>query len=119
MITVKATREGLPGGKTASGYVIDRVVPFVALPSVHALHHFVRVTNPRTGVSTLAVVLDVGPWNDRDDAYVFRGARPAAERGIDVSGNGKTNGAGIDLGERVWTLLGMTDNGNVSWEFFV
>ena len=36
-MTVKATREGLIGGQTASGYIIDRVVPFVALPCGKAL----------------------------------------------------------------------------------
>ena len=33
-IKVKATREGLIGGKTDSGYVVETHVPFVALPSV-------------------------------------------------------------------------------------
>ena len=33
MIKVKATREGLVGQRTASGYLIDTVVPFVALLS--------------------------------------------------------------------------------------
>ena len=51
-----------------------------------------------------------------DDAYVFSGARPQAESGTSLSGKG-TNGAGIDLGEQVWHLLGMTDNSLVSWEF--
>lgn len=114
MITVKATREGLIGRKTASGYVIDQVVPFVALPSVRALHSFVRVT--ANGNSAIAIVLDVGPWNTADDAYVFGGARPAAESGASVSGEG-TNDAGIDLGERIWNALGMTGNTEVSWEF--
>lgn len=114
--TVKATREGLVGNKTASGYVIDRVVPFVALPSVLALGKFVQVTNPFNGKSTMAVVLDVGPWNEHDDAYVFGEDRPRAEQGPDERGR-NTNGAGIDLGERVWELLRMADNGQVSWEF--
>jgi hypothetical protein len=116
MITVKATREGLIGGKTASGYVIDRVVPFVALPSFKAIGRFVRVTNPANGQSTLAVVLDVGPWNTHDDAYLFDGERPQAESGTDTRGR-KTNGAGIDLSEYVWRALSMTDNTDVSWEF--
>lgn len=111
---VKATREGLVGQKTASGYVIDRVVPFVALPSHAALGHFVRLK--RGPKSCIAIVLDVGPWNVQDDAYVFGGARPQAESGTDLSGR-KTNGAGIDLGEKVWSLLGMTDNGEVYWEW--
>lgn len=127
MITVKATREGLVGGKTASGFLIDTIVPFVALPSTKAVGRFVRVSNPATGHSTLAVVLDIGPWNERDDAYVFQVAtnamtgaveeiRPAAESGVDTRGR-PTNGAGIDLGEAVWRRLGMLDNSQVSWEF--
>ncbi len=118
MITVKATREGLQGGKTASGYVIDTVVPFVALPSWRALGTFVRVTNPLTKLHTIAVVLDVGPWNIADDTYVFGdGAhRPQAESGTDSRGRA-TNGAGIDLSDAVWKALGMVDNGTVSWDF--
>lgn len=127
---MKATREGLVGQRTASGYVIDRVVRFVALPSTAALHRFVRVTNPLTQQATLAQVLDVGPFNEHDDTYVFQTAtapgtgdwalptRPAAESGLSVSGHG-TNKAGIDLGEAVWVALGMTDNTLVSWEFVV
>ena len=58
----------------------------------------------------------MGPWNEHDDAYVLNGARPAAESGASVSGHG-TNGAGIDLGEKVWSLLGMTGNNDVEWQF--
>lgn len=115
---VKATREGLIGQRTASGYVVDAVVPFVALPSVKALHSFVRVSNPATKKSCVAIVLDVGPWNEHDDAYVFDGARPAAEKGTDSRGR-KTNGAGIDLGERVWHELGMVDNSDVVWDWLI
>jgi hypothetical protein len=117
MITVRATREGLPGGKTSSGYIIESVVPFVALPDRAALYLWIVVTNPLNGKSIRALVLDVGPWNVADHAYVFGGARPAAESGQDVSRNGHTNGAGIDLGGRVWDYLGMLDNGNVCWGF--
>jgi hypothetical protein len=114
MKTVKATREGLVGSKTSSGYVIDTHVPFVALPSTKALGRFVRL---RHGEKTaLAVVLDVGPWNEHDDSYVFGDSRPAAESGTDTRGR-TTNGAGIDLGELVWHQLGMTDNSDIDWEF--
>jgi hypothetical protein len=113
---VKATREGLLGGTTASGYLVDPIVPFVALPSSAALRQWVRVINPQNGKSIDALVLDVGPWNEHDQAYVFGGQRPAAETGIDTRGR-KTNGAGIDLGERVWAALEMTDNSDVWWEF--
>ena len=115
-MVVKATREGLVGDKTASGYVIDTVVPFVALPSTKALGRLVKLTNPANSKACYAFVLDVGPWNTADDAYVFAGQRPAAESGISVSGRG-TNGAGIDLGEKVWSLLEMADNTDVDWEF--
>lgn len=116
MIRVKATREGLAGKPTASGWLIDGKLPFVALPSLAALRKFVRVHNPVNGKSCIAVVMDVGPWNEHDDAYVFGGARPAAETGKDEHGR-LTNGAGIDLGEAVWAALGMTNNGPVEWEF--
>lgn len=116
MITVKATREGLIGGKTASGYRVETDVPFVALPSTAALRLWVRVTNPANGKSIKALVLDVGPWNEKDHAYVFGGARPQAESGTDRFGR-TTNKAGIDLGEKVWHALEMTDNANVEWEF--
>jgi len=113
---VKATREGLVGKKTSTGWVIDKTTPFVALPSVKALHRLVKVTNPLNNLSVVAQVLDVGPWNTHDDAYVFGGSRPASESGISISGAG-TNKAGIDLGEAVWAALGMKDNGDVEWEF--
>lgn len=113
---VKATREGLAGQKTASGYRVESEVPFVALPSNAALRLWVKVTNPRNNKSIKALVLDVGPWNEHDHAYVFGGARPAAESGVDTRGR-KTNGAGIDLGEKVWIALGMKDNGPVEWAF--
>lgn len=115
-MTVKATREGLVGQRTASGYVIDKVVAFVALPSVNAIGRAIKITNPANSRACYAFVLDVGPWNEHDDAYVFGGQRPQAESGVDTSGR-KTNGAGIDLGEKVWNTLGMTDNGPVDWEF--
>jgi hypothetical protein len=116
MIEVKATREGLIGQRTASGYVIDRIVPFVALPDRSALGRFIRIRNPANDRACLAIVLDVGPWNIDDVGYVFGGARPQAESGTDHSGR-PTNGAGIDLGERVWHQLGLADNSTVEWEF--
>lgn len=118
MITVRATREGLIGGITSSGYRIDKVVPFVALPSTEAIGKFVKLINPENNKSCYAIVLDVGPWNEHDDQYVFGvlGERPAAEKGIDTRGR-TTNLAGIDLGEKVWKLLGMKDNTMISWEF--
>lgn len=117
MITVLATREGLVGQRTSSGYIIDTVVRFVALPSTRALFRDVRVLNPLTGKSVMAQVLDVGPHNDDDDAYVFNGARPLAEAGISFGTHSAKNSAGIDLGEAVWHYLGMKDNTDISWEF--
>jgi hypothetical protein len=118
VITVHATREGLIGHKTASNYIIDPYVPFVALPAVKALRRAVRILNPATGLQAIALVLDVGPWNEYDNAYVFEGARPQAESGHDTR-HRATNKAGIDLGEWVWHHLGYTDNGPCSWEFVV
>ena len=126
---ILATREGLVGKPTASGYVIDRVVPFVALPTEHALHRRVRVRNLANGLDAIAIVLDVGPWNGgvwknpsgilvdtNDNDYVLGSSRPQAESGIDLRGR-STNHAGIDLGERIWNELEMRDNSPVDWEF--
>ena len=106
----------LAGGHTASGYVIYAVVQVVALPCRAALWRLVRLFNTANGKACRARVLDVGPWNVEDNEYVFGGQRPQAESGIDHQGR-KTNGAGIDLGERVWSELGMVDNGFVEWQF--
>lgn len=116
MKTVKATREGLVGQITALGWCIDEEYPFVALPSRKALGMWVSIHNPLNGKHCCAQVMDVGPFNTNDDGYVFGDAKPMAENGISVSGKG-TNGAGIDLGEKVWNLLGMSDNTLVTWEF--
>ena len=75
-----------------------------------------RTQPPRPTGELKVVVLDVGPWEEHDDVYVFSGARPLAEKGADSRGR-TTNGAGIDLGEKVWKALGMTGNDPVLWEF--
>lgn len=128
MITVLATREGLQGRKMATGLPVDDHVPFVALPSTHALRLWVRLRNPRNNKSCKALVLDVGPWNTGDHSYVFQAAtmgpqlatpvRPQSETGEDLMGR-PTNHAGIDLGEWVWQALGMTDNDQIQWEFIL
>jgi hypothetical protein len=128
LISVKATREGLVGQKTATGYLIEKDTPFVALPSDAALRQWVLVRNPRTGKQIKALVLDIGPWNIHDHRYVFQEAtmdwslkeiptiRPQAESGTDKFGR-TTNHAGIDLSERVWLELGMVGNDTVDWAF--
>jgi hypothetical protein len=113
---VKATREGLVGQETATGWKIDTVFPFVALPSERAKMMWIWVRNPLNGMRCCAQVRDVGPHNTQDDAYVFGDARPAAESGTSDAGPGTAaNTAGIDLGEAVWQMLGMKDNTEVEW----
>lgn len=86
---VDATREGLVGGTTSSGHVIQPYDRFVSLPACTAsscpwltpgVAHdmwgirvecgsacYVRVTNPATGKCIVAPVKDVGPWYTLDD----------------------------------------------------
>jgi hypothetical protein len=113
---VKATREGLEGHSTAADWFISPWVPAVALPSRAALWRFVLVSNPRSGLYIVARVLDVGPWNTADDAYVFGGHRPQAESGTDSRGR-PTNGAGIDLSDYTWRAIAMIDNDVIDWSF--
>ena len=117
---VKATREGLVGQTTASGYVIDTIVPFVALPSTRAVHRLVRLNNPATQKTTYAVVLDVGPWNEHDDAYVFGGSRPQAETGTTHAVGGQTapestweNGSGKSW---AWLTIQMWNGSSCCYE---
>lgn len=120
MMRVKCTREGLVGGTTASGYIIQPLSWFCALPSVKALRRVVRIcaeVGPpgKMGTLTLTVpVADVGPWEEHDDAYVFGNARPMAESGIDTRGR-TTNGSGIDLSNLVFETLGNPTF--VYWDF--
>jgi hypothetical protein len=125
MITVKATREGLIGKTTSTGFKIDSKMPFVALPSTMALYKFIHIHCIETDRRCIAIVLDVGPWNIKDHEYVFEGKRPMSEsrKKVDSVGNvieGDTNGAGIDLSEAVWAALGLPLKGGsttVEWEF--
>lgn len=114
---IKATREGLIGQPTSLGFLVDRVVPFCALPDTRALRKFIRIRAHETGRVTLAVVLDVGPWNEHDSPYVFGEERPQAESGGPDERGRKTNSAGIDLGEACWHALGLSNNGLVDWAF--
>jgi len=129
VIRVRATREGLDGHKTATGFRVSADVPFVALPSTAALRLWIRLHNPANNHVVRALVLDTGPWETDDHRYVFQPAtmshmglsippdtvRPKAESGTDSRGR-TTNKAGIDLGERVWHDLGLVDNAEVDWE---
>lgn len=122
MIRVFATREGLVGKPTATGHIIQPDDWFAALPSTKALRWVIRIwrslTADRMTNYITVPVLDVGPWETHDDAYVLDPhgtTRPLAEHGVDGTGR-KTNGAGIDLSEGVWKALEMADNGYVWWE---
>lgn len=115
---VFATREGLQGHRTASGFVIpsaklSRQIPFVALPDTRALGLHVLIYNPLNGFETIATVLDVGPHFTDDADYVFENKEPRAQA------HTFSNPSGIDLGETVWMRLGMKDNGPVEWRFLI
>ena len=117
MIRVRATREGLDGHRTSTGYRVDPHVPFVALPSTAALRLWIRIHNPLNNKVVRALVLDVGPWEEADHAYVFQ---PATMNHLGLSVPPDTirpkAESGIDLGEKVWHDLDMRDNGEVEWE---
>jgi len=113
---VRCTREGRVGHVTATGHVIQKDSWFVALPATKALDRIIRLRRAGTEAFFTAPVLDVGPWNTHDEAYVFGSARPQAESGVDDTGR-QTNGSGIDLSDLVFKSIGMPDNGMVEWEF--
>jgi hypothetical protein len=110
---VFATREGLVGGTTATGHVIQENDVFVALPSRKALNKNVELEYK--GNTLIVPVKDVGPWNTKDP-YWLTNSRPQAESGTDLYGR-KTNGAGIDLSNETFRQLGLKNNDNINWRF--
>jgi hypothetical protein len=133
---VYATREGLVGGTTANGHVIQSNDHFVALPSGRALSpngssaYSVTVCGPAR--CETAPVWDVGPWNTTDDYWNPAGTRqswtnlaqgmPEAEAayqtgyngGHDQFGRSVSNPAGIDLADGTFYNVGLNDNGWVT-----
>lgn len=71
--TIRATRLGMVGGRTANNHIIQPNDRFVALPSWRSLNspggyeYQVRITYQ--GRSVVAPVWDVGPWNTHDDYW--------------------------------------------------
>jgi hypothetical protein len=110
---VFATREGLTGGRLATGGIIRAGDRFVALPHPSALRRDVELRYQ--GRALVVPVLDVGPWNTDDD-YWSKGQRPAAERGRGAFRT-PVNRAGIDLSDATFATLGLRDNDWVEWRF--
>ncbi|MFC8824591.1 hypothetical protein ACFT9I_04430 [Streptomyces sp. NPDC057137] len=133
---VFATREGLVGGTTANGHIIQPNDHFVALPSRRGLspngsgQYSVQVCGPAR--CETAPVWDVGPWNTKDDYWnpsptreMFKDlpqgkpeAQAAYENGYNggKDGSGRTvlNPAGIDLADGTFYNVGLNDNGWVT-----
>lgn len=103
---VKATREGLVGKQTATGFRIKEDSVFVALPHRSALKREVEVKYGDTTVK--CKVRDIGPHSIYDD-YWNEDRRPLAEKGIRLPkkwGEAK-NDAGIDLSDGLWDKFGI------------
>lgn len=126
---VYATREGLVGGRTANGHIIQPRDRFVSLPSWTALNdlgkedYMVKITAPN-GRSAIAPVMDVGPWNFKDNYWhnprfeftdlpvgVPQATKAFLENyngGLNESGNRVGNPSGIDIGDGTyWDDLGL------------
>jgi hypothetical protein len=73
----------------------------------------IQVINPANNKSVVLAVMDSGPWNVNDSAYVMGTARPEAESGISVSGKG-TNKAGLDISPTAYNILG---GDHLNWKF--
>ena len=76
----------------------------------------IQVRNTDNGKVVYCEVVDVGPWNTDDKAYVLGDERPQAESGTDTTGR-PTNLAGIDLTPGSAKAIGLEGKGNVSWAF--
>ncbi|RRR78521.1 MAG: hypothetical protein EI684_00230 [Candidatus Viridilinea halotolerans] len=70
---VRATRQGMVGGRTANGWIIPPRARFASLPSTSSLSsrggHEYQVRLTYQGRSVVVPVYDVGPHNTRDDYW--------------------------------------------------
>jgi hypothetical protein len=124
-------REGLVGGTTANGHVIQPNDHFVALPCACALSskggNEFQVQIEYNGKTVTAPVWDVGPWNTHDNYWDPSSERtysdlpqgvPEAQaayedgynNGRDGSGRKVGSPGGIDIGDGTFADLGMTDS---------
>ena len=71
----------------------------------------IQVYNADTRRWVFCEVVDVGPWNTDDKAYVLGNERPQAETGTDMTGR-PTNLAGIDLTPGAAKAIGLEGKGN-------
>ncbi len=131
-------REGLVGGTTANGHVIQPNDHFVALPCACALSskggNEFQVQIEYNGKTVIAPVWDVGPWNTDDNYWDPSANRtysdlpqgvPEAQaahddgynNGLDGSGRKVGSPGGIDIGDGTFADLGMTDSDYVQVTF--
>lgn len=117
---VTASREGLVGETTASGFVIKKDSVFVALPHRKSLGEWVAVRYK--DLVMVCKVKDVGPHSIYDDYWNHSERGPLAEQGVRVPkrwGKAK-NKAGIDLSDGLWDWFGIKRGVglvNVKWKF--
>lgn len=122
--TVLCTHEEAQGLST--GDWLGDKFPGVALPSVNAKGLWIEIVF--NGKWTPARVMDVGPWCEDDDEYVFYNERPRAERFKDqlvaINKEGRmqdrpSNGSGIDLFPQTAKALGIKlgENVTLKWKF--
>jgi N-acetylmuramoyl-L-alanine amidase len=105
-----------PYDSNGNGRLLNDTDLYVALPDrIEDERPNVRVINRITGLTAIASIEDVGPWNT-DDPYWETCTRPAAESGTDEKGR-ETNGAGIDLSPALAATLGIDGMGKVDWDF--
>ncbi|NTW01384.1 MAG: hypothetical protein HGA19_08740, partial [Oscillochloris sp.] len=83
---IRATRQGMVGGRTSNGYIIPPHARFVSLPCWCVLSskggHEYQVRITYRGRSTVVPVYDTGPYSSRDDYWdAQRSGFPDLERG--------------------------------------
>lgn len=98
---------------------------FVALPASNLTGKWVqlRIQKPN-GPKAIVPIGHIGPWNGGgwnnkfDDPYWRKTQRPQAESGRDLRRR-KTDGTGIQLSHRLWSLLGLGRRRKItlSWHF--
>jgi hypothetical protein len=123
--SVFSTREGLVGGTTACGRIIQPNDHFVALPSTGLCNVGVILTHPAIGSTTTTTIQDVGPWCPHSSATPGNPCVCGNDRYWNTSGvplveslSCDANNSGIDLADGTHADLGSPSvRQRILWRF--
>jgi hypothetical protein len=120
---IRASKTPKKLANSSYGYDMANGV-FVGLPAANMKGKWIQISIPSFPPCAIVPIGHVGPWNGIeennrfDDPYWRKKHRPQAETGKDLR-NRATDKSGIQLSDRLWSLLNLGKNKTVyvDWHF--